>query len=98
VLWKHEECDRRVLASDGRDHEHVEDLVESEVGRVRVGPAERVDERADRVQDPAGQHEQRGSDSDLGQQLRETATPIQPSATPITAEIHFGASRQFGEC
>ena len=58
VFRKDEERDRRVLARDGRDHEHVEDLVEPEDGRARVGPAKRVDERAGRVQEPAGEHEQ----------------------------------------
>ena len=58
VFRKDEERDRRVLAGDGRDHEHVEDLVEPEDSRARVGPPERVDERAGRVQEPAGEHEQ----------------------------------------
>ena len=64
--------------------------------RERVGPAERVDERAERIQGPAGEHEQRGGDADLTQELRATTTPAHPSATPITAEIHFGASIHRG--
>jgi hypothetical protein len=49
--------DGGVLEGDGEHHEGVEELVEAEHGRRRIGSAERVDERAERVQDAAREHE-----------------------------------------
>src|SRR5687768_9408443 len=62
VIGKHEKGNGRVLAGDRGDDEHVEDLVESEDGRIRVGAPKRVDERAGRVEEPAGEDEQRASE------------------------------------
>ena len=70
MIRKHEKGNGRVLAGDRGDDEHVEDLVEAEDGRVRVGAAERVDECAGCVEEPAGDDEQRAAEPDLDQQLR----------------------------
>ena len=75
MLGRQKERDGRVLAGDGRDHEHVEDLVEPEDCGARVGPAERVDERAERVQKPAGENEERCGDSVSPSSCGATTTP-----------------------
>ena len=58
-------------SSGRRDHERVEELVEAEDARPRVGPLARVDDGAGRVEQPAGQEQGRrrraGLAEDLGQ-------------------------------
>ena len=58
--------DRREVGDRGRDDEHVEDLVVAEDRRARVGTLLRVDDRADRVEDPAGGDQDAGADPGVG--------------------------------
>ena len=55
--YQNVERDDRVLERDRGDHQDVEDLVVAEEGRQRIGSAQRVDDRAHRVRDAAGEQQ-----------------------------------------
>ena len=76
-----ERRDRHEVRERGRDHEHVEDLVEPEDGRARVRALAHVDHRAGRVQRSA-RHEQSGrGDAGRAHRLGQQHDPIHPSTT-----------------
>src|SRR5438105_8247896 len=68
---EHEERDHDVMQRDRDDRERVEELVEAEDLRQGVRQLPRVDERAQRVEDAAGEEEQSPREADAFKQLRE---------------------------
>jgi MFS family permease len=56
---KHEERDRGEVARGRGDRHQVKDLVVAEDGRHGIGPLQDVDDRPERVQEPAGHDERR---------------------------------------
>ena len=55
VPAQNEECNAAVLQPDRSDHEHMEELVVSEDGGYRIGPAKGVHEAAERVENSAAE-------------------------------------------
>ena len=90
-----EERDRDVLARERADRQRVEQLVVPEHLRERVRPAKGVDDGARGVGEAAGCRGGSPARSRRGATIWGiAATPAQPSATPRTADNHFGARTQ----
>ena len=68
---EHDERESDELRRGRRDDEQVEDLVEAERGRERVGPRRRVRERPDAVQGAADDHQHRRGDAERREELRD---------------------------
>src|SRR5690606_399974 len=66
-----EERHRGEMNGRGGDHQQVEDLVVAEGARAGVGPLQRVDQRAQPVQQPARRDQHAGDDAGLDDDRRE---------------------------
>ena len=93
-LREDEERDRRVLAERRADDERVEELVVAEDARHGIGPLARVDDGADGVEEAAAASSVVPVTPVSLKISGNATTPTQPSASPIAAATHVGASTQ----
>ena len=70
----------------------------AEDGGPEVGPLDCVDDRSQRVEDPARRDEQRAGEARGLDDLREATTPIQPRKIPAATGTQRGASSQKSLC